>query len=68
MYYIKTDYIIIDNGKIYIDGDELPTCPTIYSAKAKNIRIIDKKVYLNGYEYKKGKWKKTLKAILYKYF
>ena len=33
-----------------------------------NSTIIDGKVFVNGYELKNGKWKKTIKAIFHKYF
>lgn len=62
--YMGNNCIILNNGEILIEGNKLPPCPTKYN----NIVIIGKKIYINGYEYKKGKWKKTLKAIWYKYF
>ena len=49
------------NGKIIVDGVELPPCPS----KSANVSstIINGNVYLNGYEYKNGEWKRTLKAL-----
>jgi hypothetical protein len=32
------------------------------------MNTINNRIYLNGYEYKNGKWKRTLKAIWYKWF
>ena len=29
---------------------------------------INNKVYIDGYEFKKGKWRKTIKALWYKWF
>lgn len=34
----------------------------------RNVTMIGNKVFVNGYEYKNGAWKKTLRAIWYKYF
>lgn len=62
--YIQNNCVIIDNDKIIIDGKNLPPCPV----KRNKIKVIGKKVYINGYEYKKDKWKRTLKAIWYKCF
>ena len=54
---------VMVNGNIvkYSDGTVLPPCPS----KGHNTTVIDKKVYIDGYEFKKGKWRRTLKALWY---
>lgn len=49
------------NGRVVIDGVELPPCPS--KSKWTSSTIIGNKVYLNGYEWKNGKWKRTLSAL-----
>lgn len=60
------DYIgtIIVDGEIMVNGAKVPPCPT----KGCNITVINNKVYLNGYELIDGKWKRTLKALIHKWF
>lgn len=48
-------------GTVVIDGIELPPCPS--KSKWTNSAIINNKVYMNGYEFKNGEWKRTLKAL-----
>jgi hypothetical protein len=55
---------IIANDEIYIGGQKIPDPP----CELNNTTIINNKVYVNGYEYKRGKWKKTLAAWWHKYF
>jgi hypothetical protein len=57
------DYYIISN-RVYINGKELPPVPSA----GRNSTVINGKVYIDGYEFKHGKWKKTLKALWYKWF
>lgn len=53
-------------NKIFIDDVEVP--PVISSSKGTNSTIIDGKLYVNGYEWKDGYWKRTLKAFWYNLF
>ena len=53
------------NNKVIINGKELPPVP---SGKIRSSTIIGDKVYVNGYEWKDGKWQKTLRALWYKWF
>lgn len=55
--------MIID-GKIVVAGKELPPCTGIH----RNTTIINNKVFVDGYEFKDGKWKKTLRALWHKWF
>ena len=51
-------------NRVWINGEELPHCP----AKGRNVTQINGKVYIDGYEYKKGKWIRTLKALWHLWF
>lgn len=53
--------IIQINGKIIVDGIEIPPCPS--KSKCYNSTIIGNKIYMNGYEFKDGKWVRSLKAL-----
>ena len=55
---------ITTNDEIYIGGQKIPNP----RCKLNNVTIINNKVYVNGYEYKNGTWKKTLAALWHKYF
>jgi len=54
----------IINGTVIVNGAELPTPPT----NCRNTTIINNKVYIDGYEFKNGKWKKTLRAWWHLWF
>ena len=56
--------IIVGNKGVFINGKEYP----LPDGKSTNSKIIDNHVFVNGYELKNGKWKKTLRAIFHKYF
>ena len=51
-------------NRVWINDEELPYCP----AKGCNVTQINGKVYIDGYEYKKGKWRRTLKALWHLWF
>lgn len=51
--------ITVKGNQVWIDGTPLPPAP----CKGHNSTVIDGKVFLDGYEYKNGKWKRTLKAL-----
>jgi len=50
---------IICDKYVQINGEVLPPAP----GKGSNVTTINDKVYINGYEYKRGKWRRTLKAL-----
>ena len=59
--YISTNH---DDSLIIVNGIKLPHPPTgCYS-----VTNINGKVYIDGYEYKNGKWKKTLRAWWHLWF
>lgn len=58
--------IISDKNIIMINGIEIPL-PSA-TEERRNISIINDKVFVDGYEWKNGKWQKTLRALYHKYF
>lgn len=58
--------IVQVNGEVYINCKQLPTCPS--NSKRSSVSIIGDKIYMNGYEYKNGEWKRTLPALFYNMF
>lgn len=61
---ISNKQTVVIEAKVIINGKELPPCP----AKGNNITVINDKVYMNGYEFVRGKWHITLRALWHKYF
>ena len=61
--------IAIQNG-VFINDNYLNFKGIKYPLPCKptNVTTIGEKVFVNGYEFKNGKWKKTIKAIFHKYF
>lgn len=62
---IDGNYVSTDGMKAIINGIEYPYLPNM---KGLNNSIIDGKIYVDGYELKNGKWKRTLKALYYYLF
>ena len=56
--------VVVAGNRVWINGNELPPCPS----EGRNVTTIDGKVYIDGYEYRSGKWKRTLKALWHKWF
>ena len=54
----------ISNKEIIINNESIKIPKHL---KGKNISIINGKLFIDGYEYRKGEFKKTLKALFYKY-
>lgn len=50
--------------KLIVNGKEVPKPPV----PMNNVTMTNDKVFVGGYEYKDGQWKRTLKAWLHKYF
>lgn len=52
------------NGKIILNGEviEYP------SKEYHSVTIINNSVFVDGKEYKNGKWKRTLRALWHKWF
>lgn len=64
---MDTEHTIVQCcGEVYIDCKQLHTCPS--NSKRSSVSIIGDKIYMNGYEYKNGEWKRTLAALFYNLF
>lgn len=57
---------VVIGNRVWINGEELPPVPT--KGTSSCVTQIDGKVYINGYEFKKGKWRRTLKALWHLWF
>ena len=56
--------VTVKGNQVWINGTALPPAP----CEGHNSTVIDGKVFLDGYEYKHGKWKRTLRAIWHLWF
>lgn len=55
---------VVIGSNVLINGVEIPPCPV----NSNNYTIINGKVFVGGYEWKNGRWKKTLRALYHKLF
>lgn len=58
---------IINQSHIILNGETIPLPPG-RRGKRTTTTVINDRVYVNGYEYIGGKWKRTLKAIWHHLF
>ena len=58
--------ILLDNEYLYYLGEKYPL-PKICK-NGSRVAMINDKVFINGYEFKDGKFKKTFRALFHKYF
>lgn len=58
----QTNNSLVIGKQVWIDGKQLPDVPT----KSNSITCVQEngKVYINGWEWKNNKWRKTFKAFL----
>ena len=61
-----TNSSMVIGTRVWVNGEELPPTPT--KRKSHSVTQIDSKVYVDGYEFIDGKWKRTLKALWYMWF
>ena len=65
--------LIIQNGqevkyskdRIIVNGVTIQNPPKF---KANSVTIVDNRLFVGGYEYINGKWKRTLRALWHKWF
>lgn len=62
---VKTITTSIGNRTVIINNEQISFDPKM---KGKSISIINGVPYVDGYEYKDKKWKRTLKALYHKLF
>lgn len=62
--YIGNNCTIVGN-KIYIDNEQVPPIPG-KRGKYRSVTTINGKVYIDGYEFINGQWKRTLMALWHK--
>lgn len=53
--------VYIVNDTVCINGKKLPPLPG--RAGYSNTTVIGNEIFINGYEWKNGKWKRTLRAL-----
>lgn len=58
--------ITIIGNKICINGKEILDAPK--RTWGNSITTVNDKIYINGYEFKNGEWKRTLTALWYLIF
>ena len=65
-------YVVGNKNLIYINGKKLPPLPNQSKNSgftiSNNTTINCNRVFVNGYEYKNGKWKRTLRALWHMLF
>lgn len=59
-------YVNIDGDEIRINDKRVSDLP--HKSSSINITTINNRVFVNGYEYKDGKWKRTLVALWHLFF
>lgn len=56
----------IIGNKVFVNGSPLPPIPGAKSSVS--LSQVGNRLYANGYEYRNGRWKRTLRAILHALF
>jgi len=56
--------VTVNGNKVTINGKELPQAP----CKGSNSTIINGELFLDGYEFKNGEWKRTIRAMWHLFF
>lgn len=56
--------ITIGNKALFVNGERFP----LPNGKCSSSTVINNHIFIDGYELKNGKWKKTPRAIFHKYF
>ena len=56
----------IIGNKVFVNGSLLPPIPGAKSSVS--LSQVGNRLYVNGYEYRNGRWKRTLRAIIHALF
>lgn len=62
---ISSGVVVVGNN-VTINGTKLPPCPT--KRKVHSSTVINNNIYIDGYEFVDGKWRKTLRALWHRWF
>lgn len=54
----------VSGNHVVINGQKIPPAPS----SGNNVTVINDKVFIYGYEFKKGKWRRTLRAFWHLWF
>lgn len=57
----------IIGSTVRINGKQLPPAPSSNSSSS-SVTVINNKIFINGYEWKDGKWQRTLRALWHLWF
>ena len=57
----KNGGVIVHGNMVFINGEALPPVPSA----CNNITTVNGNVFIDGYEFKNGKWKRTLRALFH---
>lgn len=61
----RSNTIVVEDGKIFLNDEQLPSLPS--RKKYLNPLVIGDEVYINGFELRDGKWKRSFRAWLAQY-
>lgn len=56
--------VCVSGNQVVINGQKLPPVPS----SGHNVTIMNGKAFIDGYEFKKGKWRKTWRALWHLWF
>ena len=59
-----SNVVVIGNEGVFANGKKYP----LPSHKCSPSTVINNRIFIDGYELKDGKWKKTPRAVFHKYF
>lgn len=62
--YVSSNCVIV-GSKIILNGEQIPPPPG-KREKYKSVTTVNGKIYIDGYEFIDGQWKKTLMALWHK--
>lgn len=59
-----SNVVVIGNEGVFVNGKKYP----LPNHKCSPSTVINNRIFIDGYELKGGKWKKTPRAVFHKYF
>ena len=67
MGYFCNDSLVILDKDIYFRGSKVPAPPK-FSQRGNTVAVCNHRLYINGFEWKRGQWKRTVSAWWHKWF